>query len=89
MSDCEAEGGEAAAGILMVVSVGAGDVGPAADFQDADGEVTEGGHDGGAGADAELGGVLAVGDVAYVVEGFDDDGAGTVFSCDQKAWTPS
>jgi hypothetical protein len=40
-------------------------------LQGADGEVTEGGHDGGAGAGADLGGVLAVGDVAYVVEGFD------------------
>ncbi|MEV0399695.1 ATP-binding protein [Actinoallomurus sp. NPDC050550] len=69
MSGCEAEGGEAAAGVLEMSPVGLGDVGP--EFQDADGEVSQGGHDGGASAGADLGGVFAVGDVAYVVEGFD------------------
>jgi hypothetical protein len=71
MPGCEAEDGEAAAGDLEMPLVGLGDVGPAAKYQDADGEVSQGGHDGGAGAGAHLGGVFAVGDVAYVVEGFD------------------
>jgi hypothetical protein len=48
MSGCEAEGGEASAGVLVVAPVGLGDVGPSAEFQDRDGEVAECGHDGGA-----------------------------------------
>lgn len=55
--------------LWKVSPAGLGDVGPAAAFQHADGEVTEGGHDGGAGAGADLGGALTVGDIGYVVEG--------------------
>lgn len=71
MSDCEAEGGEAAAGVSLVVAVGGGNVGPAAEFQDADGEVAQSGHDRGPMAGADLGGVLAVGDITDVVQRFD------------------
>jgi hypothetical protein len=77
MFGCGAECGQAAAGVLEVSPVGLGDVGPAAEFQDADGEVTEGGHDGGAGAGADLAGARAVGGIAYVVEGL--AGPGEVF----------
>src|SRR5881394_1905411 len=71
MSGYEAEGGEASAGVLMVTAVGLGDIGPAAEFQDCDGEVAQGGHDGGAVAGADLGAVFAVGDVADVMQGLD------------------
>ena len=40
-------------------------------LEDGDAQVAEGSHDLGAVAGADLGGVLAVGDVADVVEGFD------------------
>lgn len=40
------------------------------ELQDRDDEVPQGGHDLGAGAGADLGGVFAVGDVADVVQDF-------------------
>jgi len=40
-------------------------------FQDADGQVAQGGHGLGSAAGADLGGVFAVADVAEVVQGLD------------------
>jgi hypothetical protein len=51
-----------------VVAAGGGDAGG---LEDCDAQVAEGGHDLGPVADADLGGVLAVGDIADVVQGFD------------------
>jgi len=42
-----------------------------AGFEDCEGEVAQGGHDLGAVAGADPGGVFAAGDFADVVEGFD------------------
>jgi hypothetical protein len=83
MSDC----GGAAAGASLVVAVGGGDVRPAAELQDADGEVAQSGHDCGSVADADLGGLLAVGDITDVVQRLDlpvaadPGGDGGVVSC--------
>jgi hypothetical protein len=54
-----------------VVAGGSGDVGVPGHLHDSDGQVAQGGHDLGAVAGTDLGGVLAVGDVADVVQGFD------------------
>ena len=48
-----------------------GDLVGSGQLQDSDGEVSQGGHDPQSVAGADLGGVLAVGDVADVVQGFD------------------
>lgn len=54
-----------------MVSAGCCDVAGAAEFEDSDGQVAEGGHDLGAVAGSDLGGVFAVGGVADVVQRFD------------------
>jgi hypothetical protein len=53
------------------VPAGGGDAGVPGRFQDADGQVAQGGHDLGSAAGADLGGVFAVADVAEVVQGLD------------------
>ena len=50
---------------------GGGDAGVPGRFQDADGQVAQGGHGLGSAAGADLGGVFAVADVAEVVQGLD------------------
>jgi hypothetical protein len=67
----ESEGGQGPGGVPGVVPGGGCDVGVAGHFHDPDGEVAQGGHDLGAVSGADLGGVLAVGHVADVVQGFD------------------
>jgi hypothetical protein len=54
-----------------VVPAGGGDAGVPGRFQDADGQVAQGGHGLGSAAGADLGGVFAVADVAEVVQGLD------------------
>lgn len=67
----DAEGGQGAGGVPGMVAGGGGDVVVTGHFHDRDGQVAQGGHDLGAVCGADLGGVLAVGDVADVVQGFD------------------
>src|SRR5262249_48476624 len=67
----EAEGGQGPGGVAGVVAAGGGDAGVSLWLEDSDCQVAQGGHDLGAVAGADLGGVFAVGDVADVVEGFD------------------
>ena len=67
----ESEGGQSPGGVSGVVAAGGGDAGVPGHFQDPDGEVAQGGHDLGAAAGADLGGVFAVADVADVVQRFD------------------
>src|SRR5262249_39338403 len=64
-------GGQGPGGVPGVVAGGGCDVGVASHFHDPDGEVAQGGHDLGTVSGADLGGVLAVGDVADVVQGLD------------------
>ena len=54
-----------------MVPAGGGDAGVPGRFQDADGQVAQGGHGLGSAAGADLGGVFAVADVAEVVQGLD------------------
>jgi hypothetical protein len=54
-----------------VVPAGGGDAGVPGRFQDADGQVAQGGHGLGSAAGADLGGVFAVADVAEVVQCLD------------------
>jgi hypothetical protein len=63
------EGFEGPGGVPGVVPAGGGDAGVPGRFQDADGQVAQGGHGLGSAAAADLGGVFAVADVAEVVIG--------------------
>ena len=54
-----------------MVAAGRGDAGVPGHFQDPDAEVSQGGHDLGSAAGADLGGVFAVADVADVVQHLD------------------
>jgi hypothetical protein len=59
-----AEDGQEQGGVVFDGADGAGDAVVAGLADEADGEVTQGGQDAGAGAGPDLGGVLAEGDVA-------------------------
>src|SRR4029450_4078672 len=61
------EGGEGSGGVAGVVPQGSGEVDWPGAAQRADGQVAQAGHDLGAGAGAQLGGVLGEGGVAQVV----------------------
>jgi hypothetical protein len=64
-----------------VVAAAGGDLVGSGQLQDSDGEVSQGGHDPQSVAGADLGGVLVVGDVADVVQGFDAPVAADPLGC--------
>ena len=82
----EAEDGEEEVGLVADASEGGGDLGVTGLADQADGEVTESGHDAGAGAGSGLGGVFVEGDVSDPVDFVLDrpmppDVGGEVFRC--------
>ena len=70
-SEGDPEGGEGAGGVAGVVAEGGGEVDRPRPAEHADGEVTQAGHNVGAGPDADLGAVLGEGDVADVMQRLD------------------
>ena len=78
---CEAEGGQGAVGVAVVVALGGGDVVVAGESQDAGGQVAEGGHCSGPVPGSDLGCVLAEGHVSDVVEYLDGPVAADPVPC--------
>jgi hypothetical protein len=67
----DAKGVQGPGGVAGVVAAGGCDAGVPGELEDPDGQVPQGCHDLGSVAGADLGGVLAVADVADVVQDFD------------------
>jgi hypothetical protein len=65
----QSEGFQGPGGVPGVVPAGGGDAGVPGRFHDADGQVAQGGHGLGSAADADLGGVFAVADIAQLLWG--------------------